>query len=158
MGGWHRGRTKRERYGRTILKIMCSFDRIRRGNYFGGEPFGRVEVKVRVGKLKNGKAAGKNEISGEMIKGGGDRVGDRIWRLCNMAFEKGVVCDDWRSAVIVPLYKGKGERTKCKSYRGIKLLSFVRKIYAKILVDRVRRVTGGLIYAEQWVFRAGMGV
>ena len=37
---------------------------IRRGNYFGGEPIGRAEVEVRVGKLKNGKVAGKDEITG----------------------------------------------------------------------------------------------
>ena len=30
-----------------------------------------------------------------------------------MAFESGVVPEDWRFAVIVPLYKGKGERTEC---------------------------------------------
>ena len=40
-----------------------------------------------------------------MIKGGGDRVVDWIWRL---DFERGVVPEDWRSAVIIPLYKGKG--------------------------------------------------
>ena len=73
---------------------MCGFDRIRRGNYFGGEPSGRAEVEVRVGKLKNGKAAAKDEITGEMIKGGGDRVVEWIWRLCNMAFEIGVVPED----------------------------------------------------------------
>ena len=44
---------------------------------FGGEPTGRAEVEVRVVKLK-GKAAGKDEITGEMIKGGGDRVVDWI--------------------------------------------------------------------------------
>ena len=49
---------------------------------------------------------------------------------------------NWRSTVIVPLYKGKGERTKCKNYRGISLFSVVGKIYAGILVDRVRIVTG----------------
>ena len=89
---------------------MFGFDRIRRGNYFGGEPIGRAEVKVRVGKLKNGKAAVGDEITGEMIKGGGDTMDDWIWRLCKMAFESGVVSEDWRSAVIVPLYKSKGER------------------------------------------------
>ena len=46
---------------------MCGFDGIQRGNYFGEEP--------RVGKLKNGQAAGEDEITGEKIKGGGDRVG-----------------------------------------------------------------------------------
>ena len=49
---------------------------------------------MRVGKLKNEKAVGKDEITGERIKGGGDRVVDWIWRLCNMAFENGVVPED----------------------------------------------------------------
>ena len=32
-----------------------------------------------------------------------------------MAFESGVVPEDWRSAVIVPLHKGKGEGTEYKN-------------------------------------------
>ena len=51
-----------------------------------------------------------------------------------MAFESGAVAEDRRSGVIVPLYKGKGERTECKIYRGISLLSAFGKIYAGILV------------------------
>ena len=35
-----------------------------------GGPIGRAEVEVRKGKFKNGKASGKDEITGEMIKGG----------------------------------------------------------------------------------------
>ena len=59
-----------------------------------------MEVEVREGKLKNGKATGKNEATGEMIKSRGNRVVDWIWRLCNLAFESNVsarrleVCDD----------------------------------------------------------------
>ena len=37
---------------------MCGFDGIRKGNYFVGDPIGRAEVEVRVGKFKYGKAAG----------------------------------------------------------------------------------------------------
>ena len=40
-----------------------------------------------------------------------------------MAFESGVVPEDWRSVVIAPLYKGEGGRTECKNY------SVVGKIY-----------------------------
>ena len=47
-------------------------------SYFGGEPIERVEIEVRAGKLKKGKAAGKDEITEEMIKGEGDRVVDWI--------------------------------------------------------------------------------
>ena len=57
--------------------------------------------------------------------------------------------------VIVPLHVGKGEMIKCKNYEGISLLSVVGKIYADILVDRVRSVTGGLTEDEQGGFRAG---
>ena len=73
---------------------MCGFDGIQRGNYFGGEPTGRAEVEVTVRKFKNGKAPGKNEITLEMIKGGGDKMVDWIWRLCYMAFESGIVPED----------------------------------------------------------------
>ena len=54
---------------------ICGFDGIRRGNYFGGKSVGRADVQVRVGKLKNGKVAGKDNITGEMIKDGGVQDG-----------------------------------------------------------------------------------
>ena len=61
---------------------------------FGGDPIRRTEVEVRVGKLKNGEAAGKDEVTREMVKGGGNRMVDWIWRMCNMAFESGVGPED----------------------------------------------------------------
>ena len=70
-----------------------------------------------------------------------------------MAFESGVGPEGWRSALIVPLYKGKGDRNECKNYIGVKFLSVV----SGILVERVRRVTGGLIDDEQRGFRKRMG-
>ena len=57
---------------------MCGSDGVWRSNYFRGEPIRGTEVEVRVVKLKNGKAAGKDEVTGQMIKGGGNRVGDWI--------------------------------------------------------------------------------
>ena len=53
-----------------------------------------------------------------------------------MAFESGLMPEDWRSAVIVPLYKSKGEKTECNNYKGISLLNVVGKIYEGILVDK----------------------
>ena len=49
-----------------------------------------------MGKFKNIKAAGKNDITGEMINGRYDMVVDWIWKLYNMVFENGVVPEDWR--------------------------------------------------------------
>ena len=65
--------------------------------------------------------------------------------------------DDWRSAVVIPLYKGKGEMTECWKYRGVSLLKVFRKIYAGIFADIAHRVTEGLIDDEQGGFRAWRG-
>ena len=83
MGGWLRVRMKCrvwKEYFEDLYNMdtqeqvaipMCGFNGIQGGNYFGGGgPIRRVEVEVRVCKLKNGKATGKDEITGEMIKGG----------------------------------------------------------------------------------------
>ena len=35
-----------------IAVYMCGFDGIQRGNYFRGDPIGKAEVEVRVGKLQ----------------------------------------------------------------------------------------------------------
>ena len=77
--------------------------------------------------------------------------------MCNKVFLEGVVPKDWSRAVIVPLYKGKGDKGNCRNYRGISLLSVVGKVYAGILVDRVRRVTEDLIGEEHGTFRSGRG-
>ena len=74
-----------------------------------------------------------------------------------MAFDTGVGPIEWRSAVIAPLYRDEVKRNECNNYRGISLLSMIGIIYAGILVDRVRRMTGGLIDNEQGGFRKGRG-
>ena len=49
--------------------------------------------------------------------------------------------------IIVPIYKGKSDRSKCKNYRGISLLSIglPGKVYGRILIEKVRSLTEGLI-------------
>ena len=48
-----------------------------------------MEVK---GKMpKNGGKAGKDVVTGQMIKNGNDLVMDWVWKLCNITFEHSVV-------------------------------------------------------------------
>ena len=86
-----------------------------------------------------------------MAKSGGDRVVDWFWRLCNVAFESGVVPKNWISATRV---KERGQNAAIIEV--LRLLSVVGKIYAGILV-LVNKVIEGLIDDEQGVFRARRG-
>ncbi len=65
--------------------------------------------------------------------------------------------DDWKKAIIVPLYKGKGSRNECGSYRGISLLSVPGKVYGRIVTKRLMEVTEGKVGEEQGGFRKGRG-
>ena len=42
------------------------------------------------------------------------------------------VLNDWMKAIIVPIYKGKGERSICKNRRGISFLSIPGKVDGRI--------------------------
>ena len=88
MGDWHWKMMNYKGYGRSILRIYIQYidcsphgihmvlDGIHRGNYFRGNPIKRTEIGVTVGKFKNGKAVGKDEVTGKMVKDRGDMVMD----------------------------------------------------------------------------------
>ena len=83
-----------------------------------------------MGKFRNRKAAGKDEVTGEMVKGGSEMAMYWIWRLCNMVFKSGIVPEDWRPIVTDQMYKAKGERTEC--FIDILVSRMIGKIYAYI--------------------------
>ena len=66
---------------------------------------------------------------------------------------QGRVLKDWQRAVIVPFYKGKGDKMECKNYRGISLLSIPGKVYIRVLIERVPEMTEEWNGEEQCGFR-----
>ena len=58
---------------------------------------------------------------------------------------------------MVPVYKGKGEKYDCNSYRGICLISAVGKVYGRVLINRARKRIKATIGGENSGFRKGRG-
>ncbi|CAH1276013.1 Hypp9384 [Branchiostoma lanceolatum] len=94
------------------------------------------EVKTAISKLKCHKAPGVDGIPAEVYKVGGDSLLERLTGLFATCWEKGVVPQDLRDAVIVSLYKNKGEKSDCSNYRGVTLLSIAGKILSRVVLDR----------------------
>ncbi len=88
---------------------------------------GREEVEKAIARLKCGKATGMDGIAAEMLKHGGDAVVEWMLLKCEQAWKKGEVPYGWKKAIIVPLYKGKGSRSECSTYRGDKFTECARK-------------------------------
>lgn len=116
------------------------------------------EVKSAIKKLKGGKAPGIDELPAEVYIAGGDIVAEQLTALFSLCWEKGKVPSDLRDAVLVSLYKNKGEKSDCSNYRGITLLSIAGKILARVLLDRLIPIIAEEVLPEsQCGFRANRG-
>ena len=50
----------------------------------------------------------------------------------------GTIPPDWKKGLIVPIWKGKGDRQDCNNYHGITLLSVPGKMLAHLLLMQIR--------------------
>ena len=85
------------------------------------------EVELAIGKLKNHKSPGIDQIPAELIKAGGRTICCVIHKLIISIRNKEELPEEWKESIIVPIYK-KGDKTNCNNYRGISLLPTTYKI------------------------------
>ena len=105
----------------------------------------REEIGKATMQLKVDKSPGINGSPAEVYQNKHETVLDKLLDLSTNCWEKGTLTQDLRDAVIVSLYKNKGEKSDCSNYRGITLLSIAGKILARVLLiglsQRQRRKT-----------------
>ena len=117
----------------------------------------KEEVERALKETKVGKAPGVDGVRAEMLKEGGVTVVEWLVRVFGVCFVLSMVPVDWVLAIIVPLFKGKGDVYDCSNFRGISLLSVVGKVYGRILINRIRDKTERVISEVQSGFRRGRG-
>ena len=95
------------------------------------------EIVKAMQKMKSGTATGPSEVNVEMIVANG-KIGVKVMmKLCQRALDGRGMPDEWKTNVIVPIFKGKGDVISCGSYRGVKLLEHAIKIVEKVLERRI---------------------
>ena len=67
------------------------------------------EVQKAIRKLRNGWAAGPNEITPELLKTAEIPISTALHQLFLLIWKSGKVPADWKEAVIISLYKGKAQ-------------------------------------------------
>ena len=91
--------------------------------------FSENEVRTAIMQLKNGKAAGVDNIQLELLKYADSAV-PHLTNMCNMVWHQEEFPADWKNGTIIPLPK-KGDLTECSNWRGITLLSVPGKVFAR---------------------------
>ena len=85
---------------------------------------------MAIGKLKNHKLPGTDQIPAELIKAGGRTIRGEIHKLIVSIWNKEELPDEWKKSI------KKGDKTYCNNYRGISLLPTTYKILSNILLSQ----------------------
>ena len=113
------------------------------------------EVREAVARLRGGKAPGVCNISAELLKAGGEAMIHGLHAVLTAVWQSGTIPPDWKRGLVVPIWKGKGDRQDCNNYRGITLLSVPGKVLAHLLLTRMRSQLLKLQRPEQSGFTPG---
>lgn len=113
------------------------------------------ELKKALKTTANRKAPGLDGIPADILKNGGSELTRALLDLYNRCLQSGRVPQDFRDALIVTIYKKKGDRAECGNHRGISLLAIAGKVLAKIILQRLQFITEEILPESQCGFRAG---
>lgn len=118
-------------------------------------PFSLKELNIGINSMKNGKAAGEDDICTEQIKHFGDETRKWILKLFDFCKMHYLIPKLWRKSKVVALLKpGKPADEPC-SYRPISLLSHLYKLYERMVLNRIQPVIEQKLIPMQAGFRAG---
>lgn len=117
------------------------------------------EVKTAIAQMACGKAPGLDDIPAELFKHGGTALSCRMVRLFVRIWENRSVPQDFKDALIVHIFKQKGDRSVCDDHRGVSLLSSAGKILARVILNRLANHVNhlGILPEGQCGFRSGRG-
>ena len=94
------------------------------------------EVMETINKIKLGKAAGPSEENMGMIIASGKFIVGVIKKLYQRVFDGKDMPEEWKTSVVVSIFKGKGDVMGFGAYRGVKLLEHAMKIVERVLENR----------------------
>ena len=91
------------------------------------------EVMEAINKMRLGKAAGPSEVNMDVIIASGTFGVGVMKKLCQRVLDGEGMPEEWKTSVVVPIFKGKGVVMDCGAYRGTKLLEHAMKIVERVL-------------------------
>ena len=98
------------------------------------------EVMEAMNKMKLGKAAGPSEVNVGMIMASGKFSVGVLKKLCQRVLDGKGMPEEWKTSVVVPIFKGKGNVMDRGAYREVKLLEHAMKIVERVLEKRIREL------------------
>lgn len=100
------------------------------------EPPTRLEINEAIKSLRNNKAPGINNLTGELFKAGSQEVQQQMGNILSRIWDTEQIPKEWKMGIICSIYK-KGDKTQCPNYRAITVLNVAYKILSSIILQRM---------------------
>ena len=113
------------------------------------------ELQAAIDCLKNGKAAGLDDIRTEQIKHLGPTARKWLLSLFNSCVTLSQLPKIWRKARVIAILKPGKDPHEAKSYRPISLLCHLFKLFERLILNRLGPITEEHLIQEQAGFRPG---
>ena len=97
-----------------------------------------VEVLSYLKLIKNDSSPGVSGIEVKILKAAAPSIAEPIADLINCCIDSGHFPNEWKIAIVTPLYKRKGDESDPNNYRGISVLPPLCKLVEKILGNQIR--------------------
>ncbi|CAH8556054.1 unnamed protein product [Schistosoma curassoni] len=110
------------------------------------------EIRMAVRQIKNGTAAGPDNIPAEALKSDIEVTTSMLYLLFRKIWEEEQVPMDWKEGHLVKIPK-KGYLSKCENYRGKTLLSIPGKVFNRVLLNRMKDAVDAQLRDQQGIFR-----
>ena len=117
-------------------------------------PVGENELQECLKAMKSQRSPGPGDISAELLKNGGPVLLERLRHLMNLCLHQTKTPKEWKTCYISSLFK-KGDRKNLNNYRGISVVSTMSRLWGKLILNRLRTDTEGVIGEDQSGFIVG---
>ena len=110
------------------------------------------EVRRAIHTLKNGKAAGPDDVPAEALKAAPYTSAAMVWKIIQRIWKQEKVPQDLKEGFQVKLPK-KGDQSECENQRGIMLLSVPGNVFNRIMLERLKTAVDKKLRDHQAGFR-----
>lgn len=103
-------------------------------------PFTTNEIDAATKILKQRKSPGCDNVLNEHVYSAKHVIDSVLTKLFNSILRYEVIPTQWKTSILVPIYKGKGKnKTDANNYRPISLIPCFCKIFEKVLLNRINK-------------------
>ena len=113
-------------------------------------------IKNLLSQINPNKTTGPDGIPGRLLKEVANEIAPALTLLFNISLEQGIVPNEWKQAMINPIYKaGKKDRSDPENYRPISLTCIVCKVLEYIVHSNIMQHLDahGVLTEKQHGFR-----